>query len=69
MSACVAWAKKHVDDFNVILSRQLSSVDSESQTWKECMGRARTHAEMLADVGLDFKNLVGVDDVDILDEE
>lgn len=60
MSACVSWAKKHVDDFNVILTRQLSSVDSSSETWKNCMSRAQTHAAMLSKVGLDFKNLIGV---------
>ena len=26
MSACVKWAKEHIDQFNILLKRQLSSV-------------------------------------------
>jgi hypothetical protein len=59
MSACVKWAKEHVDDFNALLERQLSSVDESSETWKECMERAHMHASMLGEVGLDFKDLIG----------
>lgn len=59
MSACVKWAKEQVDAFNLILARQLSSVEQESQVWNECMDQAKEHAKMLAEVGLDFKNLVG----------
>jgi len=60
MSACVKWAKEHVDDFNGVLERQLSSVPEDSDTWKECMERAYIHADMLAEAGLDFKDLIGV---------
>jgi hypothetical protein len=60
MSACVKWAKQHVDDFNVILLRQLSSVEKGSDTWKECMKRAKLHANMLSEAGLDFKDFIGV---------
>ncbi|KAB2575467.1 Vps51/Vps67 [Lasiodiplodia theobromae] len=59
MSACVKWAKDHVEDFNSILSRQLSTIDEESTMWEECMARAREHGSMLSEVGLDFKDLVG----------
>ncbi|KAF1955724.1 putative exocyst complex component Exo84 [Byssothecium circinans] len=59
MSACVKWAKEHVDAFNVLLKRQLSSVDESSPVWKECMDQAREHAAMLREVGLDFSELVG----------
>ncbi|KAF2265771.1 hypothetical protein CC78DRAFT_567346 [Lojkania enalia] len=59
MSACVKWAKEHVDDFNVIIARQLSNVDRSSPLWKQCMDQALEHAAMLTDVGLDFKELVG----------
>jgi hypothetical protein len=59
MSACVKWAKEHVDDFNVILARQLSSVDQNSSLWKECMEQAHDHAAMLRDVGFDFTELIG----------
>ncbi|KAF2873425.1 exocyst complex subunit [Massariosphaeria phaeospora] len=60
MSACVKWAKEHVDVFNVILARQLSSVEKTSpELWKECMDQAHMHAALLKDVGLDFTELVG----------
>ncbi|KAI1505373.1 serine/threonine-protein phosphatase pp2a catalytic subunit [Biscogniauxia marginata] len=63
MSACVKWAKEEVDAFNVILARQLSSTERDGPVWKECMERAKTHARMLEEVQLDFKDLVGRDDV------
>ena len=59
MSACVKWAKEQLDKFNIVLARQLSSVQRDSPTWKDCMERAREHAMLLDEVGLDFKNLVG----------
>ena len=59
MSACVKWAKEHVDDFNVILARQLSSLPAESSTRAECIERAKEHGKALAEVGLDFKDLIG----------
>jgi len=59
MSACVKWAKEHVDAFNAILSRQLSSVDEDSPTWKECMKQAHEHAARLREVGVDFTELIG----------
>ncbi|KAF2739102.1 hypothetical protein EJ04DRAFT_485510 [Polyplosphaeria fusca] len=58
-SACVKWAKEHVDAFNALLAKQLSSVDHRSPLWEECVEQAREHAGMLSDVGLDFKELVG----------
>lgn len=64
MSACVKWAKEHLDGFNVILSRQLSSVQRGSQTWNECMEQAKEHAMMVDEVGLDFKELVRVEEAD-----
>ncbi|KAI4151687.1 MAG: hypothetical protein LQ341_000862 [Variospora aurantia] len=64
MSACVKWAKEHLDGFNVILSRQLSSVQRGSPTWNECMDQAKAHAMMVNEVGLDFKGLVRVPDED-----
>ncbi|KAF2672139.1 hypothetical protein BT63DRAFT_438002 [Microthyrium microscopicum] len=59
LSACVKWAKGHVDDFNALLQRQLSSVERGSDTWTACMARAQEHATMLGQVGMDFKDLVG----------
>lgn len=61
MSACVEWAKKHLDDFNNILASQLGNVQRDSPTWRECMDQAREHAKMLDEVGLDFKALVGLE--------
>lgn len=66
MSACVKWAKEQLDKFNVILTRQLSSVQRDSPTWKQCMSRAKEHAAMMDEVGMDFKELVSVD---VPDEE
>lgn len=59
MSACVKWAKEHIDQFNVLLKRQLSSVEEGGNVWNECLRLAHEHAEMLRDVGLDFTELVG----------
>ncbi|KXX83321.1 Exocyst complex component exo84 [Madurella mycetomatis] len=59
MSACVKWAKEEVDAFNAILARQLSGEEEGSQVWAQCMDRAREHALLLSEVGLDFRNLVG----------
>lgn len=59
MSACVRWAKQEVEAFNTLLARQLSSTDRGGEAWMRCMECAREHAQMLNDVGLDFRNLVG----------
>ncbi len=61
MSACVKWAKEEVEAFNAILARQLSSTEKGGEVWKKCMEQARDHANMLSEVGLDFRNLVGQD--------
>lgn len=53
------WAKEEVEAFNVILARQLSSTEEDGEVWTLCMDRAKTHAKMLSEVGLDFRNLVG----------
>lgn len=59
MSACVKWAKEHIDNFNGLLKRQLSSVDEGGKVWNECLELAHEHANMLKEVGLDFSELVG----------
>ncbi|KAK4223770.1 putative exocyst complex component EXO84 [Podospora fimiseda] len=59
MSACVKWAKEEVDAFNAILGRQLSSTEEGGEVWTQCMNQAKEHANMLYEVGLDFRNLVG----------
>ncbi|KAH8681607.1 Cullin repeat-like-containing domain protein [Xylariales sp. PMI_506] len=63
MSACVKWAKEEVEAFNATLARQLSSVEKGSEQWNECMERAKTHAQMLAEVHLDFRDLIGKDPI------
>lgn len=60
MSACVKWAKEHLDGFNVILARQLSSVQRDSPDWNQCIEGARQHAMLMDEVGLDFKDLIGI---------
>jgi hypothetical protein len=59
MSACVKWAKEQVDGFNSILARQLSSTERGGPVWSECMEQAQDHANMLREIGLDFRSLVG----------
>ena len=59
MSACVKWAKERVEAFNAILDKQLSSTGRGSEAWTQCMERAKDHAKMLSEVGLDFGDLVG----------
>lgn len=59
MSACVKWAKEEVDAFNAILARQLSSTEKYGTVWTQCMERAKEHAKLLSEVGLDFTSLVG----------
>lgn len=61
MSTCVKWARERVLAFNTILARQLSSTESDGEVWTACMDRAKEHAKLLSDVGLDFMNLVGQD--------
>lgn len=60
-SACIKWAKQHLDEFNAVLSRQLSSVEPESQIWVRCMEIVREHAGALVEVGVDFGNMILLD--------
>lgn len=71
-SAAVRWAKGHVDDFNETLARQVNRAagggdggeegrrgpGGEAEK-RECLEMARAHAELLGEVGIDFRNLVG----------
>ena len=58
-SAAVVWAKQHVEEFNEVLARQLSSVERESETWREVMTSVKRQAGVLSEVGLEFGDLVG----------
>ena len=59
MSACVKWAKSHIDQFNELLARQLSSFDRDGEVWRGCIATAKQQAELMSEAGLDFKSLVG----------
>lgn len=59
MSACIKWAKEHLDGFNAILVRQLSSVEPGTAAWDKCIGIVHEHANLLSEVGVDFKDLIG----------
>lgn len=65
-SACIKWAKHHLDDFNALLTRQLSSVERGTSTWDECMKIVREYASLLTQVGVDFTDMVarGLEDED-----
>ena len=60
MSACIKWATGHLETFNALLIRQLSSVERGGNVWRECMDVVWAHErEMLGQVGLDFRDVVG----------
>ncbi|KAI9842103.1 MAG: exocyst complex component exo84 [Sclerophora amabilis] len=61
MSACVRWAKEHVDEFNQILSRQMSSVERKNAVWQECVETVQGNSSLLMEAGLDFKDLLDLD--------
>ena len=58
-SAAVSWAKRHVDELNSLLARQIKALPKSSADRKECMETARAHAGLLNEVGIDFRNLIG----------
>lgn len=64
-SAVVKWAKERVDEFNALLQRQLSSVEWGSDLWDDCVSVVREQAQVLGEVGVDFKGLIaqGLDEV------
>ncbi|KAJ5894859.1 hypothetical protein N7495_006550 [Penicillium taxi] len=57
-SSCIRWAKEHLDGFNALLSRQLSSVQRGTSVWEKCLDIVHQHVDMLTEVGVDFKDLV-----------
>ena len=60
MSACIKWATGHLETFNALLVRQLTSVERGGNAWRECMDVVWAHErEMLGEVGLDFREVVG----------
>jgi hypothetical protein len=60
MSACIKWTTEHLETFNALLTRQLSSVERGGKVWRDCMDVVWGHErEMLGEVGLDFREVVG----------
>ncbi|KAI2789360.1 Exocyst complex component exo84 [Penicillium oxalicum] len=57
-SSCIRWAKSHLDGFNALLSRQLSSVQRGTSVWDKCLDIVHEHAALLTEVGVDFTDLV-----------
>lgn len=57
-SSCIRWAKHHLDGFNSLLTRQLSSVQRGTTVWQKCLDIVHEHANMLTEVGVDFTDLV-----------
>lgn len=50
-----------MDGFNAVLNRQLSSVERNTPVWQKCMEIVYEHANMLFDVGVDFKDMIHVE--------
>ncbi|RAL17057.1 exocyst subunit EXO84 [Aspergillus homomorphus CBS 101889] len=57
-SASIKWAKHHLDGFNALLTRQLSSVQRGTTVYQKCLDIVHDHANMLTEVGVDFTDLV-----------
>ncbi|KAJ5919367.1 hypothetical protein N7466_010310 [Penicillium verhagenii] len=57
-SSSIRWAKQHLDGFNALLSRQLSSVQRGTSIWDKCLDIVHEHAAHLNSVGIDFTDLV-----------
>ena len=57
-SSCIRWAKQHLDGFNALLGRQLSSVQRGTSIWEKCLEIVRQHVDLLSEVGVDFADLV-----------
>lgn len=57
-SACIKWAKHHLDGFNALLTRQLSSVQRGTTVWQKCIDVVHEQAGILAEVGVDFADLI-----------
>ncbi|KAJ5352753.1 hypothetical protein N7452_001727 [Penicillium brevicompactum] len=57
-SSCIRWAKHHLDGFNALLNRQLSSVQRGTSVWQKCLDIVHEHAALLMEVGVDFTDLV-----------
>lgn len=60
MSAVIKWSNTHLEAFNSVLQRQMSSVERNGRVWRECMDVVWEHErEMLGENGLDFREVIG----------
>jgi hypothetical protein len=59
MSSVVKWAKEQLEQFNVVLVRQMGNVEVGGETWGECVAIVREGLAGLKEVGVDFGGLVG----------
>ncbi|ODQ64633.1 hypothetical protein NADFUDRAFT_83564 [Nadsonia fulvescens var. elongata DSM 6958] len=59
-SALIEWIKEIVDDYIVIFSRQLYSIDANSQTYQICTEITRREAECVKEVGVDIGFLLAL---------
>ena len=60
MSAVIKWSNTHLEMFNSVLQRQMSSVEKHGRVWKECMDVVWEHERgMLGENGLDFREVIG----------
>src|SRR5699024_4339506 len=57
-SACIKWAKQHLDGFNALLTRQLSTVQRGTTVWQKCIDIVHEQAEVLREVAVDFTDLI-----------
>lgn len=58
-SSCIKWTKEQVDGFNASFSQQTRKMNVGSTEYQECLERAREHAQLLTEVGIDVKDLIG----------
>lgn len=61
MSACIKWTKEHLEQLNITLVRQLSSVARGGAVWNECLELIWEHEASLKTVGLDFHEVIAKD--------
>ncbi|KAF2482995.1 hypothetical protein BDY17DRAFT_323761 [Neohortaea acidophila] len=58
-SSGVKWAKERVEEFNAGLERAISGVERGSELWETCLQVVRERAEVLREVSVDFRTLIG----------
>lgn len=58
-SACIKWAKDHVDEFNSLLARQMRKWEPRGDDWRMALDRVREHERMLREVNVDMGGMIG----------